>query len=460
VSGDELPEGWASTTLSTICTHRSGSSKLIKGRLEAGPGPTLFKAFSASGQDVWCKSWEHEGSAVVVSAVGARCGKAFKADGQWAAIANTHVVWAGPSVDRDFLFLHLNNEQFWERGGSAQPFVKVTATFDRDFSLPPLAEQKRIVAKVEELLARANAARERLARVPAILKRFRQAVLAAACDGGLTEGWRVGDTGGSRSVPLREVVESLDQGWSPQCEAAASPSSEEWGVIKTTAVQRLWFDESENKRLPAQLSPRKDLEVRPGDLLITRAGPRARAGVTCLVRAVRPRLMICDKVYRLRLRPALASADFVNLVLNEPSVLGEIDSMKTGTSDSGVNLTQGKLLALEISLPTVDEQREIVRRVGSLFKLADAIEKRVAAATARAEKVTQAILAKAFRGELVPTEAEMARRDRRDYEPAAALLERIRSESAGTDTRADGRQRRATPGGAAKRARAQVRRGA
>jgi hypothetical protein len=70
----------------------------------------------------------------------------------------------------------------------------------------------------------------------------------------------------------------------------------------------------------------------------------------------------------------------------------------------------------------------IVRRVEALFRLADAIEKCVAAATARAEKLTQAILAKAFRGELAPTEAELASREGRDYEPASVLLERIRAE--------------------------------
>jgi type I restriction enzyme S subunit len=67
-------------------------------------------------------------------------------------------------------------------------------------------------------------------------------------------------------------------------------------------------------------------------------------------------------------------------------------------------------------------------RIEALFKLADAIEKRIAAATLRTEKLTQAILAKAFRGELVPMEAELARREGREYEPASVLLERIKKE--------------------------------
>jgi type I restriction enzyme S subunit len=74
--------------------------------------------------------------------------------------------------------------------GNAQPNCNASKLASLPLALPPLAEQKRIVAKVEELLARVNAARERLAKIPALLKRFRQSVLAAACSGLLTEEWR------------------------------------------------------------------------------------------------------------------------------------------------------------------------------------------------------------------------------------------------------------------------------
>ena len=85
--------------------------------------------------------------------------------------------------------------------------------------------------------------------------------------------------------------------------------------------------------------------------------------------------------------------------------------------------------------------KEIVRQVRDEFALADRIEERVTATTARAEWLTQAVLAKAFRGELVPTEAELARREGREYETGAALLERVRS------ARTESTQgRRVTPG--------------
>ena len=79
---------------------------------------------------------------------------------------------------------------------------------------------------------------------------------------------------------------------------------------------------------------------------------------------------------------------------------------------------------MQIPLPPLIEQNEIVRRVNSLFALADAIEKRVSHGLAQANRLTQACLAKAFRGELVPTEAELARLEGRDYEPATTLLEK------------------------------------
>ena len=81
-----------------------------------------------------------------------------------------------------------------------------------------------------------------------------------------------------------------------------------------------------------------------------------------------------------------------------------------------------------LPLAPIAEQQEIVRRVTALFKLADRIEQRLTAATTRTERITQSVLAKAFSGELVETEADLARREGRDYEPASVLLERIAAE--------------------------------
>src|SRR5438105_10049646 len=118
----ELPVGWCLTPLSTLVQSKSGDSSLIKGKLASRSAPGLWPAFSASGQDVWHKGWQHEGNAVIVSAVGARCGKCFAARGQWSAIANTHVIFPNESlIDHEFLWYLINDEQYWIRSGTAQP---------------------------------------------------------------------------------------------------------------------------------------------------------------------------------------------------------------------------------------------------------------------------------------------------------------------------------------------------
>src|ERR1700752_404664 len=85
-------------------------------------------------------------------------------------------------------------------------------------------------------------------------------------------------------VPLKDG-RTLHHGWSPQCEKEPTRSDDEWGVLKTTAIQPGAFFPEHNKRLPSHLTPRPQHEVKAGDLLITCAGPRVRCGIPCLVRS-------------------------------------------------------------------------------------------------------------------------------------------------------------------------------
>ena len=209
-----------------------------------------------------------------------------------------------------------------------------------------------------------------------------------------TEVWLLIDT----------VIETLEQGWSPKCERVPSPSDDEWGVVKTSAVMPMNYIEVENKRLPDTLEPRPQHEVKQNDLLLTRAGPRKRAAVACLVRSTRPRLIVCDKVYRIKFNSQFVLPEYVEIVLNSPRVMDIMDEMKTGISDSGVNLTQSRFRELMIPIPCIAEQEEIISEISRLFSVVDMTNDCLRQRIDHSETLRQSILKSAFKGTLCETE--------------------------------------------------------
>ena len=349
--------------------------------------------------------------------------------------------------------------------------------------LPPLAEQKRIVAKVEELLARVDAGRERLDRVPKIMKRFRQAVLAAACSGRLTEGWRERHLDVEpasdfvRRITRRRVADyedlssqasrmghrkprkpvNLELRVEDQTTESDVPESWFWMSLEGVASARQYAMSSgpfgsalgtkdyTSSGVPVirgqnvqsgyfvlnnlvHVTEEKAAELArstasPGDIVVVAVGSSGQAAVVPQDLPVSVLSQNCNKI---TVDTSVALPEYVVLFLQIETSKDQLREKTTDTARPFLSLTN--LKSTIIAVPPLEEQREIVRRVEALFKLADAIEKRVAAARLRADKLTQSILAKAFRGELVPTEAELARREGRTYEPAAVLLERIRAE--------------------------------
>jgi type I restriction enzyme S subunit len=289
--------------------------------------------------------------------------------------------------------------------------------------VPALAEQQRIVAKIEELFSDLDAGVAAMERVRAKLKRYRAAVLDAAVAGKLIQTEDTSWAEVSRWKPLEEVIENLEQGWSPRCERESGTGADDWAVMTTTAIQPMSFDSSENKRLPSNLKPRPELEVRAGDVLITRAGPRNRAGIACCVKSTRARLILCDKAYRFTCKPAAATGGYIELVLNARPMINALSEMKTGISDSGVNLTQSRFRQLRIPLPPMALQEKIVAEVQRRVSVIEAVELEVEHGLKRGVRLRQAILKRAFEGKLVSQDAS--------DEPARGLVNRIAAQREG-----------------------------
>ena len=251
--------------------------------------------------------------------------------------------------------------------------------------LPPLATQQAIVARIESLFAELDKAVQHLRTAQQQLKTYRQAVLNETMNA-------------TKFVPVGEVITEMGQGWSPKCCNEPSTSENEWGVIKTTAIQSCCFIEEENKKLPENLEPRLKHELKAGDILITRAGPKVRVGVCCLIKKTRPKLINCDKAYRVVLNRDMIDAQYFEYVINSPTCIKKLDELKTGISDSGVNLTQSRFYDLQIPLPPLAKQQHIVKEIESRLSQATASETYIENALQQAEALRQSILKKAFAG--------------------------------------------------------------
>lgn len=370
-------------------------------------------------------------------------------------------------IEPEFVFFWLKFiKPELENMGSGSTFSEISGSRAKEIPavLAPVREQKRIVEKVEQLLARVNAARERLARVPTILKRFRHAVLAAACSGRLTAAWREKHREVEPAQALVErIKESHSQNTSKRARAIAQLDSdgtlpelpESWTrvraglafvdarygtsvkchkkmeqgapVLRVPNIARSVLDLSNLKFARFAKKELSALAAQEGDILVCRTnGSLDLIGKAAVIPPLPRPHAFASYLIRLRLDDSLVLSRYFHCLICSPLGRDQIEEKARSTAGQ-FNLNLEILGGLAVPLPPLEEQREIVSRVETLFKFADAIEARVTSATSQAEKLTQAILAKAFRGELVPTEAELARREGRSYESAADLLVRTRT---------------------------------
>lgn len=173
------------------------------------------------------------------------------------------------------------------------------------------------------------------------------------------------------TISLDDAISTIDAGWSPACLPSAREDDTKWGVLKTTAVQTLRFLPEEHKELPAALEPRPQYQIELGDILITRAGPKNRVGICCVVDTAPQRLMISDKLIRIHIVDDLIDPNFVALCLSAGEPGRNIEKLKSGMADSQMNISQNKLRSITIPLPPLAEQQRILGALEGFMKTLD-----------------------------------------------------------------------------------------
>lgn len=422
----ELPPGWVFAQLAEITGPRG--EKLLPAALPEAPfigmdhieAHTGRKIGSVLAKTMKSNASRFFGGDVLYGRLRPYLNKVWFARHDGLASAEFMIFPTCETIDGLYLSYRLRSRDFVSFAAHLNEGDRPRVGFDQlgvfEVALPPFAEQKRIVAKIEELFTKLEKGIESLRDAQAQLKLYRQSSIDFALRN--PEGIEL------TSTCLGDVIGTIDQGWSPKCDYNLQPEPGQWAVITTTAIQPQKYLPNECKPLPADLKPRQKIEVQQGDILMTRKGPRKRTGVVCRVREHRARSMLCDTVYRFRAKENVICPDFLEILLNSPSVVAQIDRLKSGISDSGISLNQGKVKSVELTIPReIEAQRQIYGRVQTIEDSIVRVEAEIETQLAKADALRQSILKQAFSGKLVPQNP--------NDEPASILLDRIRAERAG-----------------------------
>jgi type I restriction enzyme, S subunit len=325
-------------------------------------------------------------------------------DGKFLA-AQLHHLWA-TGYFKSILNNHVN-----------QASVSRKALLDTAIVVPPIAEQRRIVAKLDEQLAHIETGETAL-RLAA--ERFEDLVQAVRSqhlwptDGDLLpEGWRWGAVG--------DVLERIEAGRSFTCLPRVARDGE-WGVIKVSAMTWGEFRADENKALPPEREPNPDYEIHSGDLLVSRANTVDYVGAPVLVGDTRSKLMLSDKSLRLVPKVRIDRDWLIELLSSRP-VRAQYSAAATGTSDSMRNISQVTVRSARVPIPPEGTgQKGVAAAVANAMSLVRPLKKPLDEQAHEAGRLRNALLHAAFTGTLVPQDP--------DDEPASALLDRIPAQRA------------------------------
>lgn len=413
----DLPPSWAPTALGQVASFEMGQAPPSSTCNKEGVGTVFVKAGEFGRNYPMVREWTTmplklaTAKDVLICVVGATSGK-LNLGIDCAIGRSVAAIRPSAAITQKLLYRQLQTQVERLRAesmGTAQGVISKQMLADTQVVIPPLAEQARIADQLDTLLARIQACQDRLGAIPALLKRFRQAVLRAATSGDLTRDERSRSDWSSDWTPMPlTALGELARGKSkhrprndPRLYGGPYP------FVQTGDVAQSGGLIIQHRQTYSELGLQQSRLWPAGTLCITIAANIADTALLTYP-ACFP-----DSVVGFIANPKKCEALFVKWSIDV--VKDDIEALAPATAQKNINLSV--LNEVVIRTPDLAEQREIVRQGMALLAIADRIEARYVDALRHSERLAPLTLAKAFRGELVPQDP--------NDEPASALLARI-----------------------------------
>ena len=401
----EIPAHWHALSLKRVCRLSYGESLAADDRVD---GDSVV--FGSNGPVGTHNRTNTEAPCLIVGRKGSFGKVNYSADAVFAIDTTFVVDERHTEADLRWLFYTLQ----WARldrasKDSAIPGLDREDAYAFVTAVGPIDEQREIASFLDRETAKLDALIAKKERLIKLLQEKRTALITRAVTRGLDSSVRMKDSGVEwlGTIPchwevkrLRHVVHHIEQGWSPSCENREA-ETDEWGVLKAGCVNRGTFVESEHKALPSMLSPIPALEIRSGDLLMSRAsGSRDLIGSVAVVPQCRPRLLLCDKVFRLHTEADAEFRRFIGYAMNSRMVRWQIESVVSGGSGLASNISQEAVKDLIVVLPTRTERQKIARYLDWETGMIDALIAKVQDATDLLTEYRTALISAAVTGKI------------------------------------------------------------
>jgi type I restriction enzyme, S subunit len=443
----ELPSGWKRVKLGEILKLRNGYA--FKSESFGNVGVPVIRISNIQNNHVTVSdsvrvseqliddNFIIENGDVLIAMSGATTGKYGIYSSHEVALQNQRVGNFKPHVkeiSKRFIYYLLGElKERIEEGayGAAQPNISSKLIEELDINLPPLAEQQRIVAKLDALFGHLEALRTRLDRIPELLKNFRQQVLTQAVTGKLTEEWRRGGSVSVRSgVTIGQIFNEAPNGW--RWTLLTDIADLESGHTPRKTIPEYW----ERGNVP--WISLQDIRAAHGRVIDETKYMPTELGIQNSSARLLPKGTVCFSrdisvgFATIMGRSMATTQHFANWICSEKisnryllySFMASREFLiNEGKGTTVRTIYMPALKQFHILLPPIEEQSKIVTRVEALFNIADKIETQYQSLKAKIDALPQAILTKAFKGELLPQDP--------NDEPAEVLLERIKGEKTG-----------------------------